>query len=414
MESQDGGEPRSDGFTPYQRRLLLFLSVATFFEGYDFLALTQLLPHLDQEFGFDRFGAGALVGFINLGTVLAFQLVKGADRWGRKRVLTLTILGYTLFTVVSGLATNLYLFAVAQLVARIFLLAEWAVSMVIAAEEFPANRRGHVIGLVQASSSLGSVACAGLVPLMVESALGWRMVYFVGAVPLLLLAYARRGLRETTRFRAVAPSAPPSFFRIFSTPYRGRVLVLGAIWFFAYIAAQNSIAFFKPFAVDEAGLSDRQAGLAISLAAIVSMPMLFYSGRMLDLLGRRLGACVVFGVGALGTVGCYVFDSFVPLTCALVLGIYGASAYLPLLNAYTAELVPTHLRGDAFAWSNNLIGRLSYVASPIVVGALAERLGGFGRVVPYTAVFSLVALGIVLVALPETSSRELEDTAALH
>jgi len=405
----------SSRFTPYQRRLFLFLGVATFFEGYDFLALTQLLPTLMREFDFGDFGAGVLVAVANVGTVLAFVLVSRADRWGRKRVLTLTILGYTVFTLLSGLATHLAFFAACQLLARVFLLAEWAVSMVIAAEEFEAADRGLVIGVIQACSSLGSVVCAGVVPFLLETRYGWRTVYFVGVVPLAILAFARRGLRETARF-AAAPSAGArrSFTSILRGPYRRRVLILASIWFFAYIASQNSIQFWKAFAVDEVGLSEKEAGSAIALAALVSMPLIFYSGRMIDVIGRRRGAAVVFVVASLGTAGCYLLRSFWPLTAALVLGVFSVSAYLPILNSYTAELFPTELRGDAFAWSNNLLGRISYVGSPAIVGALAARFGGFGSVVAWTAVFPLVALGLVYAYLPETRNRELEDTSLIH
>ena len=58
----------------------------------------------------------------------------------------------------------MWVFAIMQMVARIFLIGEWATSMVIAAEEFPAERRGMVIGVVSATAGLGSVVCAGVVP----------------------------------------------------------------------------------------------------------------------------------------------------------------------------------------------------------------------------------------------------------
>src|SRR5258707_749357 len=88
----------------YQKQLLLFLSVASFFEGYDFYALSQLLPNLRADLHVSMIGGGRLVSFINCGTILAFVLARRADRWGRKPVLTVTIAGYTLFTFASGLA----------------------------------------------------------------------------------------------------------------------------------------------------------------------------------------------------------------------------------------------------------------------------------------------------------------------
>src|SRR5688572_32620728 len=105
----------SDAFTPYQRRLFVFLSVATFFEGYDFIALSQILPNLRADLKLGPEWSGYLVAFINFGTVLAYPLVRSADRFGRRRVLAITIAGYTLFTVLSGLSPNVYAFAAAQL-----------------------------------------------------------------------------------------------------------------------------------------------------------------------------------------------------------------------------------------------------------------------------------------------------------
>ena len=107
-----------------------------------------------------------------------------------------------------------------------------------------------------------------------------------------------------------------------------------------------------------------------------------------------------------------VTTGFWPLTAALVLGIFGASAVPPVLNAFTTELFPTDLRGDAFAWSNNLIGRIGYVLSPIAVGQAAPHFG-WGPSVASTAGALVAALVLVWILLPETNAKELEETAAV-
>jgi len=403
----------ADKLTSYQKRLFLFLGVATFFEGYDFLALTQILPNLREDMHLSMAWSGYLVAIINSGTVLAYFLIRRADRWGRRRLLTVTIGGYTLFTFATGFAPDVISFAVLQLIARIFLIAEWATSMVIAAEEFPAHRRGMVIGVIQGFSSLGSIFCAGVVPLLLKFPHGWRTVYFVGVIPLLLLAFARRGLHETKRFEEMKDHAKHSLFRIWRTPYKKRVLILASVWFFGYIASQNAIAFWKEFAQGERGMSDGEVGLAISIAAVLAMPLVFLSGKLIDVIGRRRGAIVVFLVASVGVFGCYTLSGFVPLTAALVLGIFGASGFLPILEAYNSELFPTELRADSFAWSNNLLGRIGYVVSPLIVGQIAQQIGAFGPVVAATAVFPIIAALLVWFLLPETRLRELEETSAL-
>jgi len=419
--------------TSYQKRLFVFLSVATFFEGYDFMALTQLLPELRADFGLDRTAGGLLFGVINAGTVIAFLLIRKADAWGRRRVLTITIAGYTIFTGISGLAPNVWVFGVLQLIARVFLIAEWATSMVIAAEEFPAERRGMVIGVIQAFVSLGAIVCAGVVPLLKTLApvdgpgflwlpegtdWGWRLIYFVGVAPLVILAFARRNLRETKRFEEDVASKqkrePRSIFYVLRTPHRKRVLQLGLIWFTTYLCTQNGISFWKEYAVAEAGLTDGQVGLAISIAAVGAMPLIFYAGRLIDVIGRRPGAAIIFTAGAIGIFFAYRLEGMVPLTIALVFGIFGASAPMPVLNAFNTELFPTDIRGDAFAWSNNLLGRVGYVLSPALVGVLADEVGAWGPVLQVTAIFPILAVVLIYAMLPETKGKDLGETAAMH
>ncbi len=316
------GKTKRTPFTSYQKKLFLFLSVATFFEGYDFLALTQVLPTIRQQFGLDKQWAGYLVGLVNIGTMLSFFLIYRADRIGRIRTLSITIIGYTTCTFLTGLAQGPTTFVLFQLLARIFLLAEWAVSMMIAAEEFPADRRGMVIGVIQGFSALGSIACAAVVPVLLTTQLGWRSVYFVGVIPMVLIAISRRSLMETTRFAATkttenngntTSSKPLGLFHIWATPYRKRVLILAAIWFIAYIPSQNAIAFWKEFATAERDFSDADVGKAISFAAVVAMPLSFYAGKLLDVIGRKPGALVIFLIGAIGVYGSYTLHGFLAI-----------------------------------------------------------------------------------------------------
>jgi putative MFS transporter len=399
----------------YQRRLLGFLGLATFFEGYDLFALAQILPNLRADFGLTAAQGGMIVAVAGVGAVLAYLLVRRADEWGRRRVLVLSVVGYTVLSLLTALAPNAWVFGIAQLVGRIFLISEYTVAMIYAAEEYPADRRGMVIGVLQACSSFGAIVCAATVPLLLTTPLGWRSVYVVGALPLLLLAFVRNGLRETGRFAAQADAAPvakPSFTRIFQTPYRRRVLQMGAIWALTAIGTQNAVTFWKEFAIGERDFSDAQVGVSLTVAAVVAMPLVLFSGKLLDVVGRRAGATVIFLTAAVGVFACYTLHDSKLLTAALILGVFGASAVMPVLNAYTTELFPTELRSEAFAWANNLIGRTGFLVSPLLVGLAADAFG-WGPAVAATAVFPILALIAILWLLPETAGRELEETAAL-
>ena len=89
--------------------------------------------------------------------------------------------------------------------------------MVYASEEYPSDRRGTVIGVLQAFSSLGAIFCAGVTPFLLSTAYGWRTVYLVGVLPLVILAFARRNLKETQRFidmKASGKQSSGDFFAI--------------------------------------------------------------------------------------------------------------------------------------------------------------------------------------------------------
>lgn len=409
--SGDAGGVRTP-FTSYQKRLFAFLSVATFFEGYDFFALSQVLPNLRAHFGLAPSEGAMMVGAINAGTVVAYLIVARADRWGRRRVLMVTIVGYTLFTLLSGLAPTALLFTVFQFFARIFLIGEWATSMVIAAEEFPAARRGMVLGVVSAAAGLGSIACAVAVPALLQTSLGWRSVYLVGVIPLVLIAFARRGLRETERFANRTVTEPPKLMAIWKTPYRRRVIELGAIWFLCYVCSQNAVFFWKEFALHERGLTDGQVGTAVAASALVSLPVAFAAGRFLDIVGRRVGGAIILSLLAGGVFLAYTASSVLTLTVALIVAAIGTNTTLTVLNTFTTELFPTELRAAAFAWTNNLIGRVGYTLSPFLIASFVDDFG-FGPVLRWTGIFPIAALVLILIFLPETRGRELEQTAVV-
>lgn len=399
--------------TPYQRQLFLLLGVATFFEGYEYIALTQLLPSLRTAFGLSEGDTGLLLGFIGFSAVLAYGLIRYADLVGRKRVLSITIAGYTLCSLGCALAQDVYQFALAQLLARAFLLGEYAISMVYLAEEFPADRRGFAVGILQGLNSFGAIVCAGVVPMLLKTPLGFRTVYLVGTAPLLLLMVLRRRVRETDRYLALAEEPrSTALFTVFRSGYGPRVFLMSAIWGLTYLCTYLTVTYWKEFAVQERGFDDARVSKVIVIAAVGSLPLVFASGKLLDVVGRRRGALVVFAAVVGSTLLAYNAHDFGWLTLGVTGAIFSSSAIFPVLNSFTLELFPTHLRADAFGWANNVLGKLGYVVGPLLVGFGAGRIG-YGHALSLTSIFPVFALLLILLKLPETRGRELEDTSRL-
>ena len=120
------------------------------------------------------------------------------------------------------------------------------------------------------------------------------------------------------------------------------------------------------------------------------------SGNVRDARGERVS-------GSRGGIGTLL---------QVVVGIFGVNAVMSVLNTFSTELFPTAIRSDAFAWANNLLGRVGYILAPILVGRLAEELG-WGRSIQLLTVLPLLALVPIFLWMPETNRLELEESSQL-
>jgi putative MFS transporter len=225
--------------------------------------------------------------------------------------------------------------------------------------------------------------------------------------------FLRRGIRETRRFEEKAEAPSHSMFRIFKTPHWKRLPLLASIWALTYLGTYVLVNNFKDYAQLERGYDDKQVSLAVMIAALGSMPLLFLSGKLLDTVGRKRGAAVIFVLTSLSTFVTFTAHDYWILVTGLTGCIFGVSAVLPVLNSITLELFPTDVRADGYGWSNNLLGRLGYIAGPALAGVLAQSLG-VGGATALMGVFPLLALTLILWRLPETSGKELEEIEVLH
>jgi putative MFS transporter len=188
---------------------------------------------------------------------------------------------------------------------------------------------------------------------------------------------------------------------------------MALIWIMSYCGIGNVITFWKELALSARAMTDAEAGVLISTAAVMGMPLTYFVGKILDRIGRRKGAVLIMIGATLATIGSSSFDHRGVILSALTLCVITATGSQVVLNAFNAELFPTELRSSSFAWSNNLLGRIGMVASPALVGMLAER-SGYVVALQAIAVFPLLALLLIVGMLPETRGRELEDTAKLR
>ncbi|MGH7804505.1 MAG: MFS transporter, partial [Candidatus Binatia bacterium] len=189
------------GLTSRHRLLLFLLGAATLFEGYDRFIVSLALPYIGADLGASESTLGWALSAIRLGALASIPLGRVADRRGRRGLLLFTILAYTIATAATGFSTGIVTFVAFQLLATIFLLTELSLAQVVIAEEFPRDFRAQGQAMLGAFGALGAGLCAVIFPMFQQTALGWRGLYFVGLLPLLLIAWLRRALPETERWQ---------------------------------------------------------------------------------------------------------------------------------------------------------------------------------------------------------------------
>src|SRR3989441_8086073 len=178
----------------YLRLLMVLLGTATFFEGYDTGIAAVVIPDLARDFHVTNDLLGSPVSIVNLGALFALFVIAIGDRVGRRPLLIATTLLYALFTGLTAAAHSVAAFTAIQFLARMFLVSELAVAITIATEEFPADRRGRIIGSLSLLGAFGLIAVVGADRFVAHTSLRWRGLYLLGAVPPLAAAPPRTPL----------------------------------------------------------------------------------------------------------------------------------------------------------------------------------------------------------------------------
>lgn len=377
--------------------LLVFLLLVALWDGFDAVAISQTLPELRNSFHLSVSEGGQLVGLANCGTLLGYFVLRSADTVGRRSILLVSVLGYSLLSLASALAPSPALFLLSQLIARIFLVSAMGAASLYVAESLPRGKVRSALSLLVATGAFGGVICALLAPKLMSSPLGWRGVYLLGAVMLLSLPWGIFKLREPPSFARLSGRIVPSLTALWIAPYRRSLLLCSFLWLVTYAVNQSTITFWKEHAFADLALSADVAGGYLGLAALVAIPVSALVGRLLNQIGLRRGSVVVYALWTLGVVGSYVLPAGPLLRLSLGLMTTGASGGLIIATTFTTELFPTAQRGDAMAWSNSLLGRLGFIVSPPLLSMMADARG-WQNTMPLLAVLPLSALIVVWLA----------------
>ena len=418
---------------------------ATFFDAFDALALAFVLPVLVRQWHISPAQIGWLISVGYLGQFLG-ALIFGAlaERYGRVPSAAGATALMSVMSLLCAFTGRFETLILVRLVQGIGVGGEMPVAAVYINELSKAHGRGRFFLLYELIFPVGLMV-TGQIGAVVVPRFGWPIMFWIGAIPGLVIAGLLLTLPESPRWligkgrlkEAGAIVAAMEVWGGGATPmliaedvtaaseglhmkgrwrellapaFRGRTLVVWTLWASAYFIT-NGLNNWMPTLYNRVyHLSLEQSLRAATFTNVAQVTLLLGCAFLIDRVGRRVWAVVSFIVGALllaalGTFGAESVNAVIVLVTVSygVVGTVNAVLYL-----YTPEIYPTRIRafgtGSATCWL-----RLASAAGPVLVGYLIAA-GGPAAVFMMFAGAGVLG-GVVALGMLETRNRRLEEIA---
>ncbi|MEM9175816.1 MAG: MFS transporter [Myxococcota bacterium] len=393
------------------------LCLATFFEGFDTKLAIFVQPVIARDYGAGLAEVGTAIGITSFGMVLAFFVNLLADVIGRRPVFLAALVAYAAFTLATAAAPNLVVFTALQFFARMAMVVELFLAYLILSEEIPPAIRGRVNGFFAGAATLGAAVPAGLLAPLDDLGVGWRGLFVIGALPLLLLPIYFRRIPETAAFLergARGARYGAEFTRIaralWRSEDRARLVRVSLLWLAINFWVGGAIYFFFQYVSGQRGwTADDMQRLPLGTIPL-GLGLYALSGFAMDRFGRRPAATFFLAACFVATVVCYRATSDRTIYWAYCT-MFGLNGVWVIVTTWTLELFPTASRSTALAIANNLVGRLGLVFGPMLGGFLSERSNDLPTTLIALASVTLLVIPIVW-TLPETNGIGLGEDAS--
>jgi MFS family permease len=372
-------------------------------------------------------------------------LIFGAlgDKYGRAKMLTWTILLYSLSTGLSAFSTGFFDFCVYRFITGLGVGGVFGLAVALVADTVPDRSRAPALGLLQSLSTWGNLAAGligiGLSALAAQHLLPfglahWQAMFLIGALPAFLCVLVMRQLQEPPKWVEATAAGEKrgikfgSYARLLRHPKWSKHAWLGLIACSAGIVGLWGIGNFHPKIVGDivektfaalqlspAEIADkkshwRSVGLLLqNLGGFIGMLSL---AKLAQIWGRRPAFALALLLSFLSTLLVFKFmRQLSDLYWMLPIMGFGQLSVFGVYAIYLPELFPTSLRSTGTSFCYN-VGRFLAATAPFTISQITKRLGGdiegFRTAGMWVSLVLLIGLA-VLPFLPETKDQPLPE-----
>ena len=382
-------------------------------DAIDVMVYIYVIPTLIAVWGMSRGQAGFIITVTVLASAIGGWLAGIlADKYGRVRVLQLTILWFAFFTFLCGFTQSYEQLLVTRALQGLGFGGEWAVGAVLIGEMIRPEHRGKAVGTMQSGWAVGWGAANILYVLLYQllpEALAWRAMFWVGILPALLVFYIRKNVKEPEVFSATKDKVMQRgghFLEIFS-PTLLRTTVLASMMTTGMMVGYYAVFTWLPtFLKTERGLSVMNTGWYTMVVIVGSFIGYLAAAYLSDHIGRKK----TFFIFASGSAIIAVLYTLIPIsnTMMLFLGFplgFFVSGNFSGCGPFLTELFPSRVRGSGQGFVYNVGRGLSAFTAPIV-GTMSGGMS-LGQSIGIVAVIGFTVVILMVSLFPETRGKEL-------
>ena len=437
-----------------QGSIFLVGGLGFMFDAWDVALNGFLIPLLSDHWSL-TVGQAAWIATVNLIGMAVGAFVWGgiADRIGRKKAFTLTLLCFSIFTALGALSPNIWIFCLLRFFAGFGLGGCIPVDYALVGEFSPAKHRGRVLTALDGWWPIGATLCAFVSAWLITFA-DWRAVMLIMILPALLVfgvrlfvpespmylasvgrheeadAIVRRLVKATgadvtewRRAEVAPPAATPGTWRGKLAAISGQIADLWrwstpltlVAWslFVSVLLLYYAALTWLPKILQTQGLADEAAFIVTGQMTAVGIVGVVVSALLVEKIGRKwqLGLSSILAAVALVGFSWVLEASGAELsgtaqTLILVFGFLIQIA-IPTLYTYVSELYPTSLRASGFGWAS-AASRVATGIAPLVFGSFLWPILGLTWTFALTGGLVVIAIILMAVLAHDTTGRELD------
>lgn len=381
---------------------------------FDYFLLVLVLTEISKTFS---------VTLVAMGTVITGTLIcrlfggvifgTWGDRVGRKLPLMISILTFSVFSALSGLAPTFKWFILCRLLFGLGMGGEWAAGTPLAMESWPQRSRGVASGILQGGYPCGYFL-ATVTYFYIFPIWGWRALFLVGFLPALLLLYIRTGVKESPVFEARRDALQKagkketgiSVIRLLKPDMLGTSLHAFLLMIGAMLSQFCLASLWPTYLIRELHLTIGQRTHFLILLNVGSLVGYWCAGALSEKTGRRVALSVFALMGALLIPLYSLTHNYNLVMLGGVLEGFFAVGFWGVIPAYLAERFPTSVRGVGPGTSFS-VGAAIGSFGPMVQTLLVQKAGfTLGQSIALGTASALVIVSIVAFLGPEPKGRD--------